>query len=1208
MEDLLWSALEPVMGSVKDTIVTSLTTMWGIDESRRKMELQLLSIQSVLADAKVRCESNPEIRTWMNEVRFAAYRADNILDLFRYLALRKQAQIDESTMRKIRGKIVQNRSLDRVNLSMELNSVSDLINGLTKDMQRFNFLVGLPVSAATNTVERETFSTPSPYREFFGREDDKIKIVNLLLGQFNHDGIQVLPIVGMGGLGKTTLANEVFNDEKISEHFNLQLWLFVPADIDLCGVIRLMLELVTNTKCDSDSIEVLKGKLIAAISKRRFLLVMDDVCTTNQWIEKVFDILSWAAGPGSCVLVTTRNHQVASIMGTLETHHLEPLNENDAWQFFSARAFSKDVPQQLHEEMAVYGKAIVEQCQGLPLALKVVSAVMAKKHLVSEWKSTAESKIFKCTESGNKVLTVLKSSWDQLSRESKICFAFLAYFPKGYTFDKESLIQMWAGLGYLRTDLGMSVEEKGEMVFEDLEFRCFLQVSKKEGYSRYACMGDDWGYEQVICSMHDLVHELAQSLSDEECFSCEELVKLKDEVSAKFKFGCHVMIPRCASLSQFQEVGRALSGKNLMRTLCTSQPVFSYIGKGPKELELTSLRILETEFLPNMFRQLEYLVHLRYLDLSYSLVVTLPESVCFLYHLQTLKLNYCIRLESLPEGVGAMKQLQHIYLICCDSLNRMPRNMGMLVNLHTLTRFVADGEQGRGIDELKNMQLLRNRLEIFGLQKVNNVSSARDASLNKKDKITDLLLSWGGEYYCCGEEYPLGDEECRGHEAVLQSLVPHSRLHFLRVEDYGGQQVAAWMRDSQNFHCLKKLRMSGFRNCVDVPLVWLSSTLEYLDLSDFPNLTVLCNNLSVAEGCNSPLCLFPSLKIMELSLLPKFLSWAETTSPVIFPKLEVLSICCCKEINSVPKCPLLKKIEVVECFQLDLSAFEDVKSLLHITYRFSGCGVGEEHANHFPLDSWPALHRLDMNSLILTGTTPPLPESSECMTHLQTLRVLRLDGNGCHQIGLWNYFSFVEVLEINCCLDIFTWPKDIEKLKRLKVLHVTYCPELTTNGSAGEGVLVFPPNLERLHVRCCMKLTEIPDLPESLQEVMIHSCPKLKVVPSGPGRLPSLPNLKHLSLYSCGDLEELPSGELSSLLTLRVCDCPKVCQFPLGILVRMHDKSFEHLVVKGCPYLQAACSGPYSDLVSSIPLNDVEAYEKQTSRWWSCLARPCAGI
>lgn len=128
--------------------------------------------------------------------------------------------------------------------------------------------------------------------------------------------------------------------------------------------------------------------------------------------------------------------------------------------------------------------------------------------------------------------------------------------------------------------------------------------------------------------------------------------------------------------------------------------------------------------------------HLRYLDISWSDIFTLPDSVCMLYNLQTLRLDGCSKLRCLPDGISAMKNLIHLYLFGCDSLERMPRNMSLLNNLHTLTTFVVDTEVGHGIEELNDLCHLGNRLELYNLRKITSWQNADKANLQQKRDLS----------------------------------------------------------------------------------------------------------------------------------------------------------------------------------------------------------------------------------------------------------------------------------------------------------------------------------------------------------------------------------------------------------------------------------------------------------------------------------------
>ena len=167
------------------------------------------------------------------------------------------------------------------------------------------------------------------------------------------------------------------------------------------------------------------------------------------------------------------------------------------------------------------------------------------------------------------------------------------------------------------------------------------------------------------------------------------------------------------------------------------------------DLRLMSLRALGTVCMHDcsFHSQVINPKHLRYLDLSRSYMDVLPSSICTIYNLQTLRLNDCLLLTYLPEGMRTMSMLIHLYLLRCP-LKRMPPNISLLKNLRTLTTFVLDTELGRGIEELKDLNHLANRLELYNLRKINSRKNGKDANLHLKQDLSELVLSWGSSKFC----------------------------------------------------------------------------------------------------------------------------------------------------------------------------------------------------------------------------------------------------------------------------------------------------------------------------------------------------------------------------------------------------------------------------------------------------------------------------
>ncbi|KAL6644427.1 hypothetical protein ACP70R_016035 [Stipagrostis hirtigluma subsp. patula] len=1129
-ESLLLPVVRGVAGKAADALVQRVTRMWGVDDDRCKLERRLAYVQSLLADAAVKSKTNHAVRTWMKELKAVAYWADDVLDDFQYEALRREAQSRWSKTSKVLGYFTsQNRLVFRYKASRELKNVLDKIDELVLEMNTFGLVERAEVPQG---LYRQTHSALDESAEIFGRDNDKEVVVNLLLDQQDQKNVQVLPIVGMGGLGKTTLAKMVYNDSMVQNHFELKMWCCVSENFEAIAVVRSVIELATNERCDlPDNIELLRGKLQEVIGRKRFLLVLDDVWNEDQhkWEDELKPLLCCIGGSGSMIVVTSRSPQVAAIMGTLTPHKLLHLSEEDSWELFSRKAFSNGQEQ---TELVTIGRRIVSNCKGLPLALKTLGGLMSSKQQVQEWEDVAESNIGDTSRGKNEVLSILELSYRHLSPEMKQCFAFCAIFPKDYEMEKDKLIQLWMANCFIHADRTMNLQQKGDFVFKELAWRSFFQDVKEMSFYTGT------SYKAVGCKMHDLMHDLAKDVTDE-CAFAEELIQEK----ALVKYVHHMQMSR----RDLEKIRGLLRGKLSFRTLLSAFQYSEHMHL--KKLRLGSLRATCCTDPSIMHRRLLNASHLRYLDLSgSSSMVRLPDMLCLFYNLQTLRLNGCTRLQYLPDGITTMRKLSHLYLLGCDGLEQMPPNLGLLHNLCTLTTFVVDTRDGCGIEELKDLSQLSNRLELFNLTKVKNGSKV---NLHEKQNLHELVLCWGRKV-----NDDATDDDASEVEEVLESLKPHSKLKTLKVHGYGGLRMSQWMGNPQMLHHLRELKISHCPGCKDLPIVWLSPSLEYLSLSQLDSLTTLCKIIEIeAEGYGATLQILPKLKQMTLEDLPLLERWAENCagepiSTVMIPLLEELSIYTCFKLATLPESPVLKR-------------------LICVNY------AAEVVSMSMPLGSWPSLARL----YIAAPAKVVMPlEGQQSQRPLNTMRTLEVETDAGFesifnlstlQRGLFDCLAFVEELEISSCDNITRWPAE---------------------RSVGMGLSfeVLPlPLLKSLTICFCPRLLEIPELPVSLEMMEILDCGSLMALPSNLG---DLAKLRDLDVRACQGLKALPDGMdgLTSLERLTIALFPGIKEFPQGLLQRL--PALKYLEIWGCP-LQRACreGGEYFDLVSSIPNKRIPA-------------------
>ncbi|CAM0908562.1 unnamed protein product [Alopecurus aequalis] len=1018
-ESVLLGVVRGVAGKAANELVQTVTRMCGLDCDRETLELHLLAVQRKLANAEERSETDQAVKRWMKKLKDVANEADDVLDGFQYEALRRKAHIGESTSRRLIGYVNHHSPLRfRYAMSGKLKNVLGKISKLVEDMNKFGLENSVHLERPQQPPpSRQTHSKLDEFTEIIGRDGEKKGVVKLLLEQQDQRKVQVLPIFGMGGLGKTTTAKMVYNDQQIQQHFQLKMWHCVSEIFDVNALLKAIIQLATNGRCNPpDSIELLRQKLEEAIGQKRFLLVLDDVWNEERtlWEDGLKPLLSSVGGPGSVILVTCRSMQVASLMSTVRPHMLKFLSDEDSWKLFSMKAFRNGVEEQA--ELVTIGKCIVNKCGGLPLALKTMGGLLSSKQHVQQWKAIEESSIGDNAGGSNGVMSILKLSYNYLSSEMKRCFAICALFSKDYVMEKDMLIQLWMANGFIQEEKTMDLTERGELIFHDLVQRSFLQdmnvmVVKRRYNSNYTA------YETIVCKMHDLMHDLARDVSDE-CATIEELIEQKSSVQDIY----HLQM---SSEVELEKISRLFEGKkSSVRTLLAP----SKICKDFNRLPHASLRALHWKIVrgpDNHFKAVNS-KHLRYLDLSgCNINQSLLDSICLLYNLQTLRLNGCDNLRQLPEDMAIrLRNLIHLYLLGCVWLEKMPRNIGQLKNFRTLTTFVVDTGDGFGIEELKELEHLSNRLELYNLRKIKSVNHAKEANLQRKQNLTELLFCWG----LTRIDTPK-NEACNGQE-VLQCLKPHSKINFLELYGYGGLEWPQWMGDPEMFQCLRKLEITNCTMCTNIPLVWSSSPLVYLSLCIMVKLKTLCdNNLGIEGGSRQ---IFPKLKYMRLYWLASLERWVENRAGEAvdsFPVLEEVEMDECPMLASFPLSPTLKVMKVRSCCSVATSSNVE----------------GNASSSTIPLP------QLD---------NPMLPAS------LEVLWIERCESWVALPPNIGDLAKLRELLVFDCC-GLKTLADGMDGLTSLRELRIIGCPAIE---EFPNGLLQRLPALEWLCIEGCPEL------------------------------------------------------------------------------------------------------------------------------------------
>ncbi|OMO87367.1 Disease resistance protein [Corchorus olitorius] len=400
--------------------LTSLDVKFASDKQVGKeienWERKLKKIYDVLADAEERQMKDAHVNLWLVDLQDLAYDVDDILDEFAYAALGLkmktfQAQPSSSKAQNplLNFGISLRPSTFRFNNKMmskikEVSERLDALVALKTQLQLRDKYVNrvIPKRTPTSSLVNEA--------DVFGRKQDKEKIIDLLLSNDGTDvGVSVIPIVGMGGVGKTTLAQLVYNESK--HHFDIHAWACVSEEFDIINVTRTILQAVTGQSCDSNDFNSLQVRLHETLSGKKFLIVLDDVWNKSydDWTKLRSPFV--AGAPGSKIIVTTRDSGVSSIMRTVSDFLVQKLPEDDSLSMLAYHALgAKDFCS--HLDLKEIGMEIVKKCDGLPLATKTIGGLLRSRLGREVWKDILESEIWNLPEENNAEVSVFHHAMD----------------------------------------------------------------------------------------------------------------------------------------------------------------------------------------------------------------------------------------------------------------------------------------------------------------------------------------------------------------------------------------------------------------------------------------------------------------------------------------------------------------------------------------------------------------------------------------------------------------------------------------------------------------------------------------------------------------------------------------------------------------------------------------------------------------------------
>ncbi|XP_031282856.1 putative disease resistance RPP13-like protein 1 [Pistacia vera] len=390
----------------------------GIDSVIKPWKEELLMIQAVVNDAEEKQLTNKAVNMWLDDLQQLAYDVEDILDKYAtQLELEERKLMTADQPKDIVAGYFSSW-MSNCHMKSEIEEVNRRLEDLCKRRHRLGLKeIAGGTSAAAPQRRRATTLQHEP--AVIGRDADKAKILEMMSKDEPSDAnFRVIPIVGMGGIGKTTLAREVFNDQAV-KYFDLKVWVSVSDHdhFDDEKIYRAILAEINFKSSDYDNWENLKAPFMAG-------------------------------APGSRIIVTTRHLKVVSIMtGSNASHNVKLLSEEECWSVFAKHAFKiKDIAK--FPNLEYIRQKVASKCNGLPLAARTLGGLLFSEPRESKWKDILDSKIWEDT------------------LNSKLCI------------QEKELVRLWMAEGLIQKSLdNIELEDVGGEFFQDLLSRSLFQKS-----------------------------------------------------------------------------------------------------------------------------------------------------------------------------------------------------------------------------------------------------------------------------------------------------------------------------------------------------------------------------------------------------------------------------------------------------------------------------------------------------------------------------------------------------------------------------------------------------------------------------------------------------------------------------------------------------------------------------------------------------------
>ncbi|KAF7065213.1 hypothetical protein CFC21_071354 [Triticum aestivum] len=559
---------------------------------------------------------------------------------------------------------LSNPVISKVSMVHKMKSKRELLQTRQHLPNQYHFISH--INSVVDFDEKQTTSYRNSDITLFGRDRDLENLMDMIM-QKSVSEISIISIVGPMGLGKTSLAQLVFNDAR-TKAFSFRIWVHVSmGNVSLEKIGRDIVSQTTERIEGNMQLQSIKNDVQTILNKYSCLIVLDSLWGKDEEVNELKQMLLTGIQTESKIVVTTHSYKVAELVSTVPPYKLSALSEDDCLNIFSQRAMAGRGDPLFRE----YGEEIVRRCGGTPLVANFLGSVVnAQRQRREIWKAAKDKEMWKLEEDYpedkiSPLFPSFKIIYYNMPHELRLCFVYCSIFPKGSVIDKKKLIQQWIALDMIESRHGtLPLDVTAEKYIDELKAIYFLQVIETHQLKQLRYLDASTLSITTLPPQFSSFNKLqALDLSE------TELMELPSFLS-NLKGLNYLNLQGCQKLQELKSLDLLHDLHYLNLSCCPEVRSF------PESIEnLTKLRFLNLSrcsklpTLPNrLLQSFASLCSLVDLNLSGFEFQMLPEIFGNICSLQYLNLSECSKLEELPQSFGQLAYLKALNLSSCPDL------------------------------------------------------------------------------------------------------------------------------------------------------------------------------------------------------------------------------------------------------------------------------------------------------------------------------------------------------------------------------------------------------------------------------------------------------------------------------------------------------------------------------------------------------------